>query len=191
MEYLKNAFLRIHPIPEESLDKLISIASIETYEKGYLLAEVSKFTKNFYLLKKGLVSSFYSDQSSKKYIRTIFTPGSTTGCLRSLIEKTPCNLTYDCLTECEVYKFDFQKFEDFAKDDIHLTNLYNKVLKNIYVKLESKIYDLAVLNATERYLDMKKEIPNIENLIPQYQIASYLNITPVQLSRIRKEIYSK
>ena len=44
------------------------------------------------------------------------------------------------------------------------------------------------LNALERYLCLKKEIPNIENLIQLNQIANYLNITPVQFSRIRKNI---
>ncbi len=191
MEYLKKAFLKIHPIPEQSLEKLISLASIENLKKGHFIAEANKYTKDFFLLKTGMVSSFYTDEKSKKYIRTIFTAGSTTGCLSSLIENTPCKLTYSCLTDCEVYKFNFKKFEDFAKEDMHLTNLYNKVLKNVFIQLETKIYDLAVLNATDRYLNLKQEIPNIENLIPQYQIASYLNITPVQLSRIRKEIYTK
>jgi hypothetical protein len=48
-----------------------------------------------------------------------------------------------------------------------------------------------VLNGTERYLKLKKQISGIENLIPQYHIASFLNITPVQLSRIRKDLLKK
>jgi hypothetical protein len=44
------------------------------------------------------------------------------------------------------------------------------------------------MNATERYLSLRKQIPNIDNLIPQYQIATYLSITPVQLSRIRNNL---
>jgi hypothetical protein len=57
--------------------------------------------------------------------------------------------------------------------------------------MEDKIHELALLNATERYLKLKRAIPKIETVIPQYHIASYLNVSAVQLSRIRKEIYSK
>ena len=57
--------------------------------------------------------------------------------------------------------------------------------------MEKRIYELTVLNATQRYLKLQKEIPNIDRLIPQYHIASFLNVTPVQLSRIKKELYSK
>jgi len=61
----------------------------------------------------------------------------------------------------------------------------------MYVRTDNKIHDLSILNATERFKKLKKEKPTIENLIKQYHIASYLNITPTQLSRIKKEYYSK
>jgi CRP-like cAMP-binding protein len=43
-----------------------------------------------------------------------------------------------------------------------------------------------MLNASKRYDAFLEEFPGLEQRIPQYQIASYLGITPVQLSRIRK-----
>ena len=63
-----------------------------------------------------------------------------------------------------------------------------QILENIFFLLETRIEELAFLNATELYLKLKKEIPDIETLIPQYHIASYLNIKPESLSRIRKRI---
>jgi len=49
---------------------------------------------------------------------------------------------------------------------------------------------LAHLDATGRYLHLKSQFPGIENLIKLNEIASYINITPIQLSRIRKKLYS-
>jgi hypothetical protein len=69
--------------------------------------------------------------------------------------------------------------------------MYANALESIFLLLEARIYDLSVLNATGRYLKLKKQIPNIENIITQYHIASYLNVSAVQLSRIRKEMYSR
>jgi CRP-like cAMP-binding protein len=43
----------------------------------------------------------------------------------------------------------------------------------------------------ERYLDLIKHHPRIFNIIPQYQISSYLGIQAPSLSRIRKRITSK
>jgi hypothetical protein len=57
--------------------------------------------------------------------------------------------------------------------------------------MENRIHDLTSLDATELYLKLKSESPEIEKLIPLYHIASYLNVTPVQLSRIRRDLYKK
>ena len=103
----------------------------------------------------------------------------------------PSRLTYQCLTDCDIYEFNYFEFKKLIEQDIHISNFYVFALEKVFLRLEDKIYDLSVLNATQRYLKLKKQIPEIENLITQYHIASYLNITPVQLSRIRRKLYSK
>ena len=50
---------------------------------------------------------------------------------------------------------------------------------------EKREIELVTLEASERYEIFKKEHPNLENLINQYHIASYLGVSPTQLSRIR------
>ena len=181
-------FKTIHP---ESLKALISLASEKSYKKNEIITKIGDIPEHFYIIKQGVVRSFYVDEKGKEYIRTIFTPNKTTGSLGSLLSGKASNLTYQCLTDCIVYQFSFKELKELTRKDIAITNLYGNILENIFLRLESRIYDLSVLNATERYLKLKEEIPKLENLIPQYHIASYLNVSAVQLSRIRKEIYSK
>jgi CRP-like cAMP-binding protein len=50
---------------------------------------------------------------------------------------------------------------------------------------------LLTKNAEERYKTFREMYPGLENYISQYQIASYLGITPVSLSRIRKGLVAK
>ena len=178
-------------ISKKSTDKLLSLIRYTELKKGETIAKVGEIPKDIYLLKEGVVRSFYTDEKGKDYIRHIFTSYRTTGALGALILDKPSRLSYDCLSDCELYAINFKDFKNLTKKDKELSCLYSSVLEIIFLILESKIHDLSVLNATERYLKLKKQIPDIENLIPQYHIASYLNITPVQLSRIRKEIYSK
>ena len=60
-----------------------------------------------------------------------------------------------------------------------------------YASLENRTIELATLTAKDRYIKLKNRIPNIDNLIPQYHIASHLGITPIQLSRIRRDLLKK
>jgi CRP-like cAMP-binding protein len=46
---------------------------------------------------------------------------------------------------------------------------------------------LLTLSATEKYNQFIKDYADFEKVIPNYQIASFLGITPQSLSRIRKE----
>lgn len=40
-------------------------------------------------------------------------------------------------------------------------------------------------DATTRYLNLLRDVPGIESKVRQYDIAGYLGVTPVALSRIR------
>lgn len=188
LEYFK---LKFKDIPEESMDAFIRLASEVEYKKNETITKTGDISKNFYIIKSGVVRSFYADEKGKEYTRSIFVAGSTTGSLGSLISGEPSKLSYQCLSDCVLYKFVYRDFKNLTKEDHNILFLHNKILEYIFILLESRIHELALLNATERYLKLKKEIPEIETLIPQYHIASYLNVSAVQLSRIRKEIYSK
>ena len=54
--------------------------------------------------------------------------------------------------------------------------------------MDNRNRELSSLDAKQLYLKLQKEKPQILKSIPLNYIASYLNITPVQLSRIRREL---
>lgn len=191
MEDLKKVLIFLNKLNKESKLIFINLLSKKEFKKSEYIAKTGEVSDNFYFLTKGVVRSFITEPNGKEHTRTLFRPVSTTGSLGSLILKEPSTLNYECLTDCELYLGNFSQFKKLTKERIDFANQYNAILEGLFLKMESKIYDLSVLNATERYLKLKKEIPDIENLIAQYHIASYLNITPVQLSRIRKEIIQK
>ena len=185
-------FINFHnpDLPEKERTLFASNMQITHYKKGDLIENQGKISTKFYILTKGVMRSFITDTQGNEHIRTIFTPIGTTGSLSSLITQTASNASYDCLTATEILEGDFDIFRKYTQQYKEMSLFYSSVLESIFIKTEKRFYELAVLNSTERYLRLKQEIPNIENLIPQYHIASYLNITAVQLSRIRKKLYS-
>jgi CRP-like cAMP-binding protein len=180
-----------HVLPKESYKKFLNLTELRKFKKKDILTKFGETPTDLFILKKGIVRSYYIDENNKEYIRSIFTPFSSTGALGSLVSNKPSELTYDCLTDCELYAINFKKLKELILVDNDVAVMYANALESIFLIFESRIYDLSVLNATERYLKLKEQIPEIENMIPQYHIASYLNVSAVQLSRIRKEIFSK
>ena len=57
-----------------------------------------------------------------------------------------------------------------------------------FINISKRLETMLVLNPEERYLELLRERPLLLNEVPLYMIASYLGITSVALSRIRKRI---
>lgn len=186
MDFFRSFVYAVHDISENSFQEFNKIIEDKTLQKNHKIVSLGQIPTQFYILKKGVIRSYAIDEKGKEYTKTLFTPITTSGNLGALIKKQPSNLIYECLTECEVIECPYYTFYELSKKNHDLAIYHYKVLQNIYLREESKILELSMLNATQRYEALRKKQPNIDNLINQYHIASFLNITPVQLSRIRK-----
>lgn len=191
MEFIDGFINQIQPLSEEASTLFKSVMHEKNYLKGEEFVSIGEIPTKFYVLKKGVARAFVTDDKGKEHIRTLFVPITTSGSLTALVKKQPSASTYDCLTDCEFLEGDYFKFLELTKMNHELALFHSKVLENVFLNVVKRINELTTLNATERYLKLKNDIPEVENLIQQYHIASYLNITAVQLSRIRKDLYSK
>lgn len=188
MNVLEDFITRISGVDNTSTKKFVDLATIVQFKKNDVVVKEGDIQTNFYVLRSGIMKSYYFDKNGKNYIRNFFTKMSTTGDVGALLTGKPAKLYYDCFTDCELYAVNYKEFMKLVNEDHQFSKMFGSMLSKIILIFESKIYDLSVLNATERYLKLRQELPDIEKLVPQYHIASYLNITPVQLSRIRKEL---
>ena len=185
---LKNV-RKIYPISKNSSEQLKGIFKEKKFKKKAPLSFKNHISTKFYIVKSGILRSYITDDKGKEFIKFIYTKHSVVGAFSSLIRKKEKNVIIDCLTNCDLIEVDFAEFKNLANSNQEILQLYNNLLELLFIKLENRFYELSSLNATQLYLKFKKDNPGIENLIPLYHIASYLNITPVQLSRIRKDLY--
>ena len=189
MDPLLKNIRKIYPISKNSSEQLKGIFKEKKFKKKAPLSFKNHISTKFYIVKSGILRSYITDDKGKEFIKFIYTKHSVVGAFSSLIRKKEKNVIIDCLTNCDLIEVDFAEFKNLANSNQEILQLYNSLLELLFIKLENRFYELSSLNATQLYLKFKKDNPGIENLIPLYHIASYLNITPVQLSRIRKDLY--
>lgn len=182
-------FLRnIADLSEASFNKLQELTAYRKLPAKTMLTDSANVPTKLYMLVSGVITAFVNSENGKQFNKRLFTPVSFAGALSAILKNEPSEVTYMTLTDCKVYEIDFEEFKELCRQEFEVGRLYVKLLEHIFITYETRSLDLMRLNATELYIKLRTQIPNIDNLIPQYQIASYLNITPVQLSRIRKKL---
>ncbi len=183
-DFLKSKF----HVSKDTFSILKNLATKRKLKTGENIVKQGGKSNKIAFLTSGLMRAFSTLETGKQITKNIFTPIGFVGAFSSILKDEPSLLCYEALVDSVVFEIDFNEFIKISHANIGMSNFYNRILEYIFVMYERKQLEIMTLNGTERYISLKKQIPNIDNLIPQYQIASYLNISAVQLSRIRKEL---
>lgn len=191
MNSLEQFTLSFHELTETSLQRFKDAFVIKNFKKGDIVAGSHQQNDVFLILKEGIASSYIIDDKGKERLRTLFTPMTIIASIDKIMKRPLANAEYKCLTDCTFYTSSLKQVLELQNECHDISLLFNRISEEYYAAVISRINSLTLLDAKERYLLLKKTFPTIESHIPLYQIASYLNITPIQLSRVRKEIYSR
>lgn len=184
-DYVKS---RVPDADKASIDLVKSRTSYKKFSKGDIIINYGEYDDAAYIIKSGYTANYTKLKDGSDFIRTIFTAPNEFGCLHCFVTKKKANTVVKAITNCEV--FILKSTDLIFKGNLIITKLYVKVLENTFLLFQQRINDLAGLDSSERYVKLRKQIPNIDNILPQNQIANYLNITPVQLSRVRKKLFN-
>ncbi|PQJ19616.1 Crp/Fnr family transcriptional regulator [Tenacibaculum sp. SG-28] len=191
MEFLKQYINQISPISEHTWNHLSKL-----FEKQHLAAnayfiEESKYAKQIAFLEEGVVRAFFTNSEAKEYNKQFFVGPSMIGAYTSLLNKQRNLIPQQALTECVIWVAEYAALERLFLKFHDLERLGRKIAEFYFLEKEKKELEMALMNATERYLLFRKKFPNLEQLIPQYHIASYLGISATQLSRLRNKLTKK
>ncbi len=181
-----------YPLTNETQEKLLSLIETHKFSAKHKLEESGKQATCFYFLIEGIVRAYsYSSKDEKESNLDLFFKNSFFSSFESLIKGTPSHLDIECLTDCVIAKCNYNEFIKLTNQCPDLNLGYIKSLENLLILNETRDIEFATLTATDRYIALRKRFPKIDNLISQKHIASYLGITTVQLSRLRKKLYSQ
>jgi CRP-like cAMP-binding protein len=175
-------------ISEEIIAELLKISEFKKISSGTQLVKLNDVSSKIYMLVSGVVRCYLITESGKEFNKSFYLPLGFMGSLTALIKRKPSIFIFETLSDCKLYEVDYYKLMELCKRNEQVNMLYSKVLEVVYVMYERRLIELISLDAKGRYLALRKQIPTVDELIPQYHIASYLGITPVQLSRIRKKL---
>lgn len=188
MEKLIAFFNKTIPLSTKTLGLMGEVFVPDGLKKGEYFIKKGQLAKEIAFLETGIVRAYYINAAGKEYNKQFFSAPSIIGSYASLITKQKNNVAQQALTDCKIWKAPFYKIEQLSEGNYEIERLRRIIAENYFLNFEKKELEMAMLDAEERYLIFREEHPGIELIVPQYHIASYLGISPTQLSRIRNKM---
>lgn len=177
----------VWPISGRSLDLVVELIEVESYEKGDLIIGKGKRNNKEYFVFEGVCRSFLHSPEGDEVTISYFLEGEVLSPNKTRTANQLSQLNFQALTNLTIASMDADKFEQLMINHLDIREFGNMVLQNELLSKVEKEIGLASLSAKERLQLFRKKYHFLENLIPHTDIASYLGITNVSLSRLRKD----
>ena len=155
-------------------------------EKSDLLIRQGDVDGSVYLVVSGLLKAYYVTLDGKELIKSFIQPGEVIGSLISGRTGEPSTFNLRCLTPCSLKCVSYNELQEAVNNQPEIAGFVTDVLMDLAIKKERREYEFLCLSASERYSLLKKRQPELIEQITQNDIARYLGITPVALSRIKQ-----
>jgi CRP-like cAMP-binding protein len=180
-----NSIYQISDISMKEIEKLIIF---ENHKKNKIFIYRNRSNENEYFVLSGICKSFISDKQGNEITLSFFTDNSVITPNNIRTTENISSMSFKALTDLKLATIDAIKFQYLMRNHNDIRNFAITVLQNDLIKKNEKEIELASLSAKERLIKFRRRYPNLENQIPHSDIASYLGITNISLSRLRKDL---
>jgi len=168
----------------DELNLLEGILKPMKFKKGETILKTGETCRNIYYIDRGLIRQYYYkyDKEVTEYLgedHTIFM------CIESLFKEEPSQIQVDALETSVIYALPKTELERVALHSVNIQLMYRKILEESLIISQVHADLVRFETAQNRYKRMCKLMPQVVLRAPLVYIASYLQMTPETLSRVR------
>lgn len=140
-----------------------------------------------YFVKRGLVLQHY-DKNGLDVVEHISREGDMVICIESYFTQSPCKLEVTMLEPGILYGIPYDEIFALAKESFEICQLLFAIQQRSLIISQHKADMLRFESAKERYKRTLKENPEIVRRSPLHYVASFLQMKPETLSRVRTQV---
>ncbi len=152
--------------------------------KGEKLLQEGDVCKSMFYVEKGMVRQFYY-KGGRDVTEHFSYEGRIVICIESFLKQNPSRLMVEALEPSMVYGIPHDEFLALVESDKEMSRLYRQILEHALISSQEHADSQRFENASERYVRLLKSKPEIILRAPMVHVASFLQMTPETLSRVR------
>lgn len=154
------------------------------YTKGDIVLSEGKVCRHMYFVERGMVRQYYY-KNNRDLTEHFSYEGRIVVCIESFLKQEPSRLMVEALENSHLYGIPYDDLHELADKNKEIELLFRKILEHALISSQIYADSQRFENAGERYLRLLNTKPEILLRAPMLHIASYLQMTPETLSRVR------
>jgi CRP-like cAMP-binding protein len=191
MQQIEQVMKQMISVSESELNDFLSQAVTKTFKRQEILSRPTSVPNEIFFVNKGLIRVSITDSEGAEHTIHFALENQFIADYSNFIQRQPSMYTLQTLEETEAVvlprtciEWGYQNLEEGQKMGRLIAEYY-------FIYQDDRIKNMYVRTPKQRYDSITDVFPNIHNRVPQHLIASYLGITPIHLSRLKKARVSK
>lgn len=186
-EILFNFISRYISLTQDEKDAILSLDIFHTFKKGTILLSEGQKTQNNYFVLKGCIRKYYIIDGEEK-TTAFYTEmeGMTPHCVKN---NTPSEYFVSCVEDSIILISSADMGAEVNAKFPKFQIMCGMLSEELLAKQQINFDEFKTSSPEQRYLNLLQKRPDLIRRVPQHQLASFLGITPVSLSRLRARIF--
>ena len=188
MQQIKDVIRQMISISDEEMKAFIGMCYKKEFKKKAIISEDEKFIEEVYFIEKGIIRVKIDDIQGREHTTHFAIENQFIADYNAFLTGKKSRYQLQAIENTSVIVLPKAAIE-WGYKHLKKVEKLGRLIAEFYFKyLDTRIQHLYTLTPRERYDLMSDIFPNIHNRVPQHMIASYLGVTPVHLSRIKKQL---
>ena len=168
----------------EGINALSEILVPFKYAKGDIVMNEGEVCGYMYFVDRGMVRQYYY-KNGRDVTEHFSYEGRIVVCIESFLKQEPSRLIVEALENSRLYGIPYDALHELADKNKEIEVLFRKIMEHALISSQVYADSQRFENATERYLRLLNTKPEILLRAPMVHVASYLQMSPETLSRVR------
>ncbi len=181
---------RFVTIPPEDEQIITDAFSVSVYKANSFLSRAGEKADTLYFINKGMIKITIPQREEKVATYYFMTENQFVGLLYSYYANIPAEQSLQAVDDAEVFTISMPDLLKLNERLSYLKETIDRIAQLSMAEMINTKNAYLGLTATQKYLKLLHLQPEVTRTVPLMDIASYLDITPQSLSRIRKQMFT-
>ena len=186
MEQIKQVMQQMINVSEVELNNFLNQAVTKTFKRQETVSRPNAIPNEIFFINKGLIRVLIIDNEGTEHTLHFALENQFIADYANFIQKQPSLYSLQAIEETQVVVLPRSAIEWGYKNLTEGQKMGRLIAEFYFIYQDDLIKNMYARTPKERYDSITDVFPNIHNRVPQHMIASYLGITPVHLSRLKK-----